>query len=236
MPLEEIRTIGQHTIIFQRDPKAVPRNIKYAKFQALAHDLYNRRLDIVWQISMHTCTSRPLWSRYMQIFHRGIFNPGKSAQLFLPMIDLAPSNPTCARSTLEYLCDMAAQHNVTAMITFDQQLFWIALMVIEDQPISSRVRNIVLLLGGFHTEMSILGAIGYIMAGSGLKELLGYAEGSVDQMMSGKAVARAVRGHFFVDSVLNIISTSAPLQIAMPNLAGIVICGKSFISMILMYL
>ena len=52
--LEEI----QHKIIFQRDPKAVLRNIKYAKFQALAHDLHNRRLDM-WQISMHTCTSRP---------------------------------------------------------------------------------------------------------------------------------------------------------------------------------
>ena len=96
-------------------------------------------------------------------------------------------------------------------------------MVIEDQPTLSRLRNIVLLLGGFHTEMSLLGAIGSIMAGSGLKELLVqvYAEGSVDQMLTGEAVARAVRGHFLVDNALNIIATSAALQISMPDLTGI---------------
>jgi len=50
---------------------------------------------------------------------------------------------------------------------------------------------------------------------SGLKEMLAqvYAEGSVDQMLSGKAVARAVRGHLLVDSALNIIVTSAALQL-----------------------
>ena len=43
------------------------------------------------------------------------------------------------------------------------------------------------------------------MDGSGLKEMLAqvYAEGSADQMLSGKAVARAVRGHLLVDSALN---------------------------------
>ena len=43
-------------------------------------------------------------------------------------------------------------------------------MIMEDQPLASRLRRIVLLLGGFHTEMSLLGAIGTIMDGSGLKE------------------------------------------------------------------
>ena len=84
------------------------------------------------------------------------------------------------------------------------------------------MRNIALLLGGFHTEMSLLGAVGSIMAGSGLKEMLAqvYAEGSVEQMLSGKAVARAVRGHFLIDSVLNIICTSEALRLPMPDLAG----------------
>jgi len=95
-------------------------------------------------------------------------------------------------------------------------------MVIEDQPTSSRLRKIVLLLGGFHTEMSMLGAIGVIMAGSGLKEMLAqvYAEGSVDKMLSGKAVARAVRGHLLIDSALNIITTSEALHLPIPDLKG----------------
>lgn len=127
------------------------------------------------------------------------------------------------RSTLEYLCDIAEQHKVTPVIMFDQQWYWIALIIMEDQPLASRLRRIVLLLGGFHTEMSLLGAIGTIMDGSGLKEMLAqvYAEGSVDQMLSRKAVARAVRGHLLVDSALNIIATSAALQLPIPDLKDI---------------
>ena len=138
------------------------------------------------------------------------------------MIDLSPSSPTCVRSTLEYLCDIAQKYGVTPIVTFDQQLYWIALMVIEDQPMSSRLRRIVLILGGFHTEMSLLGAIGSLMDGSGLKEMLTqvYAKGSVEQMLSGKAVARAVRGHFLVDSALNIIAASAALHLPFPDLTG----------------
>ena len=47
-----------------------------------------------------------------------------------------------------------------------------------------------------------------------------YAEGSVEQMLSEKAVARAVRGHFLVDSVLNIIAASAALHLPFPDLTG----------------
>jgi len=47
------------------------------------------------------------------------------------------------------------------------------------------------------------------------------AEGSVNQMLSGKAVARAVRGHLVIDSALNIIATSAALQLPIPDLKGI---------------
>ncbi len=52
--------------------------------------------------------------------------------------------------------NIANKQGATPIITFDQQLYWIALMVIEDQPMSSHFRNIILLLGGFHTEMSLL--------------------------------------------------------------------------------
>lgn len=56
------------------------------------------------------------------------------------------------------------------------------------------------------------------MASSGLKEAISqvYAEGSVDQMLSGKAVARAVRAHFLVDSALNAIATSQMFDIPVP--------------------
>lgn len=48
--------------------------------------------------------------------------------------------------------------------------------------------------------MSFLGSIGYIMAGSGLKEALSfiYVLNSVDKMLDRHAFARSIRGHGLV--------------------------------------
>ena len=52
--------------------------------------------------------------------------------------------------------------------------------------------------------MNLLGAIGTLMDGSGLNEILHmvYGENAVVHMMSGKAVQRAFRGHQLVDQCL----------------------------------
>ena len=41
-----------------------------------------------------------------------------------------------------------------------------------DNPVGSCIKSVVLRLGGFHLQMSFLGSIGHLMAGSGLQELL----------------------------------------------------------------
>ena len=53
--------------------------------------------------------------------------------------------------------------------------------------------------------MSFLGCIVHLMENSGLEELLGtvYAPNTVSHMLSGKAAARAIRGHFLIDDALN---------------------------------
>ena len=72
-----------------------------------------------------------------------------------------------------------------------------AFSIVNTEPADSEVHNVVVRLGAFHAQMSFLGAIGHLMAESGLKELLEmiYASNAVDHMLSGKAVSRAVRGH-----------------------------------------
>lgn len=64
--------------------------------------------------------------------------------------------------------------------------------------------NIVCRLGPFHMLMSYLGSLGGVMSGSGLSEVLHtcYGSNTVVQMLSGKAVSRAVRGHFLVEAAL----------------------------------
>ena len=54
-------------------------------------------------------------------------------------------------------------------------------------------------------EMSFLGSIGHLMAGSGLQEVLEtvYTEQVVCHMLSGKAVDRTIRGHMLVHAALH---------------------------------
>lgn len=74
-----------------------------------------------------------------------------------------------------------------------------------NDPMESAIKSVVLRIGGLHIEMSFLGCIGNIMAGSGLEDVLelAYAKSAIRHMLSGKAVARAIRGHFLVDAAFN---------------------------------
>ena len=148
-------------------------------------------------------------------------HPGQSSVLFLPMIDLDPGNMSCVHSTLKFICEHATRYNVTPIITFDQPLWWKSLQVIEGQPENSPLRSIDLRLGGFHTEMSFIGIIGHLMAGSGLQELLEtiYANNAVTHMLTGKAVQRAFRGMLLVDSALSAMIVSDEFNVKPPCIA-----------------
>ena len=120
----------------------------------------------------------------------------QASVLLLPIIDLPPRDLTCIFSTLLFIQDQAKKMNISEpCVTFDQPLWHKASGIIAEKNL-----NIICRLGGFHTLMNFLGAIG-----SGLEDLfeLVYATNSVGHMMSGKAFARAIRGHFLVDSCLN---------------------------------
>ena len=75
-------------------------------------------------------------------------------------------------------------------IIFDQPLLYKANQIITSEALESDVKKTVVRLGGFHTEMSFMGDIGYIMSDSGLHEILSviYAEKAVSHMLSGKAI------------------------------------------------
>ena len=54
------------------------------------------------------------------------------------------------------------------------------------------------------------------MAGSRIEDLLElvYAKNAVSHMLSGKAIARAVRSHFLVDAALNALLINLPLPVS----------------------
>ena len=113
-------------------------------------------------------------------------------------------------STLLFVSAEASSHNVTPVVTFDQPLWWKALTIISCERDDSELKSIVLRLGAFQMQMSFLGSIGYLLHDSGLKETLEtiYAPNAVTHILSGKAVSRAVRAHFIVDSALSALVLS----------------------------
>ena len=68
-------------------------------------------------------------------------------------------------------------------------------------------------------QMSFLGSIGHLMAGSGLQELLEvvFAGNAVRHILTGKAMSRAVRGHMLVDAALNTILVAKAYHIPLPT-------------------
>ena len=60
----------------------------------------------------------------------------------------------------------------------------------QEVPKDSLVRDVVLMLGSFHTLMNLMGAIGRLLDVSAIKEILGtfYGENAVQHIMIEKAV------------------------------------------------
>ena len=152
---------------------------------------------------------RHAWHGMMQLIHKGE-HPSVSSVMILPIIDLNPSDMNCVYSTLPYISTHARCHNVAPIVTFDQLLRLKAVIIQANVSPDNGIRSIVVRLGDFHTQMSLLGTIGNIIAGSGLQEVLEcvYTSNTVVHMLSEKAISRALRDHIMVSGALNAMLTS----------------------------
>ena len=200
----DLASVGQIPIQFHKIESTGMTAIMYEKLCTMKAQDPTANLDMLWKISILFGSSRPSWSGMMQFVQKGD-HPGKSSIMFLPMIDMNPSDSTCIYSTLKFIADHARRHSAKPVVTFDQPLWWKALTIVDAEPLDSELKNIVLRLGGFHLEMSFLGSIGHLMSASGLQHILElvYAPNAVVHMFTGKAIARAVRAHLLVDAALN---------------------------------
>ena len=143
--------------------------------------------------------SRSSWSGFMQTHTKGKY-PGKTCVAMLPIINLNPFDETYIYSTYMFIQDQSEKQNKSVpCVTFDQSLWLKATKIIQEKGLP-----IVWRLGGFHALMSFLGSMGTAMKASGLAESFEtvYGEPTVRQMFAGKAISRALCGHFLVEAVL----------------------------------
>ena len=179
-------------------------------------DFHQLNIDILWHSASVLKRNniehpRPNWSGFMHLVTHGTDSPHASAITMLPIIDLNPGDLSCIYSTLLFVQKQSKQINmITPCITFDQPL-WIKAVEIA----SAKSLDIVVRLGGFHCLMSFVGSIGSLMEGSGIENLLEtiYGRNTAPRMISGKAISRALRGHFLVDAGLHM----KLLQVLLPD-------------------
>ena len=198
----KIVDLAQVDIKEYRFAKYTRNNIKFDPMPYFDGDAH--KIDILRAMTFRFKKSAPGWQGMMHLLHKDCDHPEQFSVVFLPIIDMYPGDKSCIFSTLEYLCFLANGHKTTAVVTFDQPLYWKASEIKHEVPGDSQIRSVVFLLGSFYTLMNLLGAIGTLMDGSGIKEILGtiYGENAVQHIMTGKAVQRALRGHLHLDQCL----------------------------------
>ena len=109
-----------------------------------------------------------LWSEFIQRVFGESDTVRKSKILFLPFIDLPPTELNCVYSALKFISETATRNGKLPVCMFYQALWWKALLVTVSP--NCDLGAIVIRLGGFHTITSFLGCIGYLMIGTGICE------------------------------------------------------------------
>lgn len=138
----------------------------------------------------------PGWNGFMNLL-TSAHDFDISSIIFLPFINASPSDYNTLYTAMKTSVENARSLNMkTCIVTFDQPLYTKSRNITSAICLSDEM-FIVVRLGSFHTLMSYMGSIGYIMGGSGIKEALStvYAENTIDHIMSGRAYARAVRAY-----------------------------------------
>ena len=130
--VEEITEKAKIDIKYYREECKGLLKVKFEELKTtLIHDL-TLELDLLWQACWLLRPHRPSWYGVMHMVHQGSF-PGQSSILFMPMIDMNPSDKTCIYSTLHYICAEAKRNKTTPVLTFDQPLWWKELNIISSE-------------------------------------------------------------------------------------------------------
>ena len=149
---EEIANIGQINTHQYKPPLDRCRSIYEDMIYTTVYD-FTSNVDFLWKSSWLLKPDRPGWSGFMQFCQKGEY-PGKSDIVFLPMIDLNPSDLTCIYLTINFVSRHSRKYGVVPILTFDQPLWWKAMCIVNDEPPESDLKRVVLRLRAFHIQMS----------------------------------------------------------------------------------
>ena len=113
--------------------------------------MYNDKycyVDLLWKCVKHFDESCSIWSGVMQ----ALFGQAEAIRVttivFLPCIDLRPTDMSCVYSTLKFIERKVKDHLKVPVCTFDEALWWTTLQVLSSPKIE--INCFVIRLGGKH--------------------------------------------------------------------------------------
>ena len=157
--------------------------------------------DMIWLICRvlnETQQHIPAWSGFNQIMDTQGKDVPVSIIGHLPIIN-APAHDYDVIWTVMCRCMDVTKSlgQEFTVLTFDEQLYSKAKMLQWHK--KDECKNIILMLGGFHTQMNFAKVIGKHMADAGLKEIwvdMGtFGENTADRILTGKGWNRIIRAH-----------------------------------------
>ena len=155
-----------------------------------------KALDLSWNVTFpRQITTIPFWSGFMQLVVNGT-EFEESEISILNFFNFKSSDPSTLYTALRYTQDICDRHEIKfCPVTFDQPLYIKAVEILEQH--KSELKNLFIRIGSFHNLMSFMGAIGTLMADSGLTDLWEtvYAPNTAAQMETGHDYARILRAH-----------------------------------------
>ena len=162
--------------------------------RAILSERRAKELDIAFLRDITNNEACPEYNGYNTMVTRqqGVSMQPKTKAVYLPLIDMTPSDPDTIMTALheaKRLTKERGQNN--AIFTSDQQLYKVAVEVQWAYP--REFSDVINRLGGMHTLTSFAGAVGTLMQGSGLSEVLESTFAGVTKMLSGKKFPQNIR-------------------------------------------
>ena len=109
---DDLTTLGRINLKYYHPPEVTKNSLVFELLPSMIANDSTEILDFLWKVSLPVCYPRPGWSGMMQMIHKGS-HPGKAAVIFLPLIDLPPSDSTCIYSTMMFVSKQAQFYNFT---------------------------------------------------------------------------------------------------------------------------
>ena len=167
--------------------------------------LLNRARERDLEFFMKINDGAPEYNGYntMKAREEGQLLKPKTKAIYLPLIDMPPAEYDTILTSMLHVKKLSESTGQSyTLFTLDQQLYKYAVEIQWALPEVFPPSSFILRLGGMHMLMSFIGAVGNLMAATGLADTMSSAFAGVNKMLAGKKFPMCMRALRMVAEVI----------------------------------